>query len=347
MPSPDGRYVLCYLLMKYSRGSGPSGPSHQLLDGTGKILRTFKSRGCLWSAEGSVLFFNHEDEIRRLDVRSGQERTLFRVSEYLKDHPQDVGPDWTWNPRPVSVLKDGRMVAEISGRAPFDPSLMRRPGGEGGPRREPGPGGERRPGPARETVRSKRKVVVWAREGGRSVFRELGAAGRADVGEVQYVPLGRSGLLLRHEYSSAGSGTMGIVDPSTGETREIKLPRTLSYQGQTSPLHYRLFAVNPEGDTVVFSAQGRVNKTVRRGRSTETRLSPHCFGFFVLDVRTGKFKHVQPFSDLLERCGTLASSGRLFATNGRMDLGRPGSYAEGVWICDPDGRGVVLAPRGR
>ena len=353
LPSPDGGHIVCWLKkLSFERDGGrrgrvpggglpAEGPDYAIVDAKGKQVALFEGKSPLWTPDGRAIFFNRNKELCRIALPGGKEETLFSSNDYFKGAPPKTHASLLWAPRPVSVLADGRFVVEIAEAA------ARPLGAVGG------------------IVITSGEMVVCKNKGGAKAFARLGPTRHGLHGEIVYTPLGQSDYLLRVDTTKRAPGNnpggtvMHLVDAATGKTREIKPVQNIECdarvvqagaeahgingecKGQSPVLSHRLCAVSPDGDTVVFSASGRLRKPVNP-EGTRFMSWGHWFGLFVLDVPSGNFKRVagRPVLGKAPLNVSVAPSGKLIT----MSRNHQGGYRDCVLLCDPAGSGMILPP---
>ena len=323
--SPGGRYLLCRLRGQ-RRGDG--GRKTLVLEAaSGKQLAAVQCRSTAWSADGEKLYYNRYEELRCLELPGGRETVLFTAGDYFKGAPPKTHEGWTWSPRPVATLKNGGLAVDVC-EAPGS--------GLEGKRMPPG------------VVIITGEMFTWSRKEGKNVFSKLGPTRSGLHGRIRYIPMGREGLLLRAESTRGfhkGKMILQLVKADTGKVLlDIKLPQKLKAGGQEATVSYGLAAADPQGDIAVFSASGRITKPIDpQGKRFAS--FPHWFGLFTVEVAAGTFRRIElPFGRRPEDIA-LSPNGDLLLMVGAIKT-EGGKRHAGLWLCAPDGKGMVCAEAG-
>ncbi len=324
--SPKGKYLVCRLK---GQGKWPGGCRSVVLDpSSGRQLASVVSEHLTWSADERKLYFGRREKLQRLDMPGAREATLFSTRDYFKGAPPKTHAGWVWVSRPIAALKDGRIVVELVETRDPDSAAVRN--------NQPQPSG---------IVSIKGEAAVWSGAGGKHGFVKLGATKHGLDGEINYLALNRDGLLLRTESTTGfnrGKMVMQLVKADTGKVfLDIKPPRTVKHGKQDINLHLSLQTVSLESGSAVFSGSGTISKSVGRNRSVSRQ---QWFGLFLLEVPTGIFKRVELPLYRRPRDVSIAPGGDLLILSGRLKdkKTKDGKYVEGVWLCDPKGKEVVL-----
>ncbi len=319
--SPDAKFLLCGLRKERGpRGARLKGPDYVVFDAAGKKLASFEGGSAVWNAKGRKLFFGRYEKLCSIELPGGKETVLFSSGDYFKAGAPKTHATWLWSPKPIAELKSGKLVVEIVEAA--------------GPKWEPKCG----------VVIIKGEAAVW--NPAKNSFLRLGPTRHGIHGEIDYIPMGREDLFLRRETTRGfrqGKTIMQLVKADTGKVLlELKPPRTAKHEAQDINLGVSLLTASPDGDTAIFSGSGTITKMVGKNRSVSRG---KWFGLFILEVPTGIFKRVELPLARRPYDAAIAPGGDLLVLSGRLKdkKTKDGKYIEGLWLCDPAGKGVLTA----